>query len=183
MTELPSALQNLAASEIEGESFFKVADVIAAIGVDRAAAYKYLRELAISPRKVKGSSCLRVTDAIALLEYARFIADGGVRERRSSALSVPTARGELVVAPEPEEPEDTSVIDIESLRYLEEAAQCGWWLPTGTVAALLEVSASSISSKGDYFVALGFEFVRAYERWKGSIQWSVAKVGREERRG
>ncbi len=96
-----------------------------------------------------------------------------------SALPVPVARGELL-APEPEELEDSGVIDIENLRYLEEAARCGWWLPTGTLAVLLDVSPTSVSSKGDYFRALGFEFTRTYERWKGSIQWSVAKVARHE---
>jgi len=181
MTELPSALQNLRASELDGEPFFKIADVISAIAVGRPAAYKYLRELGIGLRKVKGSSYLSATDAIALLEYARFIAEGSQQER-SSALAVPTARGELVaLEPEkPAEPEDAGIIDIESLRYLEEAAQCGWWLPTGTLAVLLDVSASSIASKGDHFIALGFEFDRAYERWKGSIQWLVAKVSRRE---
>ena len=181
MTELPDALQNLIASELEGEPFFKIADVINAIGIGRPSAYKYLRELGIGPRKVKGSSYLRATDAIALLEYARFIAEGS-QEGRSSALSVPAARGELVTLKleEPEEAEDPGIVDIESLRYLEEAAQCGWWLPTGTLAALLDVSASSILSKGDRFIALGFEFVRAYERWKGSIQWSVSKLSRHE---
>lgn len=181
MTELPSALQNLPASELEGKSFFKIADVIRATGVSRPSAYKYLRELGIGPRKVKGNSYLSAADAIALLEYARFIAAGS-QEGRSSALAAPAARGELVTTKpeEPQEPEDTGIIDIESLRYLEEAAQCGWWLPTGTLAALLDVSASSIVSKGDSFIALGFEFVRAYERWKGSIQWAVAKVSRHE---
>ncbi|MEO0949057.1 MAG: hypothetical protein AAFY11_13105 [Cyanobacteria bacterium J06641_5] len=181
MTELPSTLQNLPASEFGGESFFKIADVIRAVGVGRPTAYKHLRELGIAPRKVKGSSYLSATDAIALLEYARLIAEG-LQEGRSSALAAPAARGELV-ALKPEEPEengDTGIVDIESLRYLEEAAQCGWWLPTGTLAVLLDVSASSIVSKGDSFIALGFEFVRANERWKGSIQWAVAKVARHE---
>lgn len=129
MTDLPEPLQNLPASELEGESFFKVSEVIKAIGVERTSVYKYLRELGISPRKVKGSSYVEASEAIALLEYSRFISEGGnlkgCQERQSSALFAPTVRGELV-APEPDEPEDTGVVDLESLEYLERAAQCGW---------------------------------------------------------
>lgn len=106
----------------------------------------------------------------------------GLPANHTSALSGPVPRGELV-APGAEELEDSGdidIIDIDNLRYLEEAARCGWWLPTGTLAVLLDVAPTSVSNKGDYFRALGFEFTRTYERWKGSIQWSVAKVARPE---
>lgn len=175
MNSLSETLQSLTQSELDGIVYFGTGDLIEALGLGRSTFYKYLKELQLTPRRIKRSTYLAIEEVTTLVEYSQFISQGGNlkgwQERQVSDLSAPVKQGELV-APEPEEEEPT-VVELDNLRYLSEAAREKWWLPTGTIATLLDVSPSAIASRGDRFVAYGFEFIRTNHRWKGSIQWSV----------
>jgi len=73
-------------------------------------------------------------------------------------------------------PHDCLSPAIETLRYLSEAAQERWWLPTSILAHWLGLTPSSIVRHGHHFIAFGFEFERTEYKWRGAIQWSVRLV-------
>ena len=173
----PKSLQDVPVHELEGTQYLATADLLKALGISRSTFYTRLKELTITPKRIKQSTYLTVKEAAELIQYSEFLSKGGNLQGwkdKQSALSIQVEQVELsTIEPEPEE---SATVDIESLRSLSEAAREGWWLPTGAIATLLDVSPGTISKQGQEFIALGFKFTRTEHKWKNSIQWVVRPV-------
>jgi hypothetical protein len=106
--------------------------------------YALLKELELQPRRIKQKTHLLVKEAVELVHYVDYLSRGGNLQGwrdKQSALSTQVEQGEITPTQEPE----TETIDIETLRYLSEAAKEGWWLPTSTLANWLGLSSSMIA--------------------------------------
>ena len=106
--------------------------------------YALLKELELQPRRIKQKTHLLVKEAVELVYYVDYLSRGGNFQGwrdKQSALSTQVEQGEITPTQEPE----TEIIDIETLRYLSEAAKEGSWLTTSTLANWLGLSSSMIA--------------------------------------
>jgi hypothetical protein len=101
--------------------------------MSRSTFYARLKELEFQPRRIKQKTYLLVKEAVELLHYADYLSRGGNLQgwkEKQFALSTQVEPSEIT----PPHSKELETIDIETLRYLSEAAKEGWWLPTGTIA-------------------------------------------------
>ena len=103
--------------------------------------YVRLKELELQPRRIKQKTHLLVKEAVELVHYVDYLSRGGNLQGwrdKQSALSTQVEQGEIT----PTQELETETIDIETVRYLSEAAKERWWLPTSTLANWLGLSSS-----------------------------------------
>jgi len=179
--ELPKPLRNdIAPHELEGVKYYKTGDLIRVLGISRSAFYSRLKELDLTPRRIKQSTYLAEGQARELIAYIEYLSRGGNLQgwkERQSSLSTAVERGELE-APDSPHNGESGIIPLEHLEWLSEAAREGWWLSTAQLAELLGVTEGTIPRQGVSFSAYGFEFERI-KRWGRQLQWVVRRVRNE----
>jgi len=171
---LPAPLQQLQPHQLEGETYWKVPELIRELGTSKSTFYARLKELNLQPRRIKQATYLTEAQCRELLSYLDYISRGGNLQgwrERQSALS------RQVETSEPEPAEEAGFVPFNSLRILSEAVREGWWLSTDQLAELLGVTEGTIVRQGSSFVAFGFTFERAPYRWGRQLQWVVRRYG------
>jgi hypothetical protein len=174
---------------------FPVADLPTRYGIKRTALYERLGSLSIRPQKlgnksyVSGEQLARLDDLHAHLQRGGGIADF-LQKPEDSSDEYDEQGGQLVQSDQPTalvtlvealasrgitvQMAPTPIDSLAYLRVLQQAAEQEWELSTSELAALLNLTPSTIRRYGGSFADSGFTFTRTGKK-RGEIAWAVDK--------